>query len=205
MQPTSPNDDPAAALLEQAINALKAGDSARARDLLAQAIQQNPTDDRAWLWLSGAVTTDADRRRCLERALALNPRNQAARRGLALLSSAPAPPAQASAPVPASADQETARTAPASPPPSAAPPASRTEPLAFNLASLRPVPGQRRLPPRSLALIALVVLAVIVGGAALARSFFGSSATPQEALAPTVATPTTGVTRTPTVARPTPT
>ncbi len=85
MQPTSPNDDPAAALLEQAINALKAGDSARARDLLAQAIQQNPTDDRAWLWLSGAVTTDADRRRCLERALALNPRNQAARRGLALL------------------------------------------------------------------------------------------------------------------------
>ena len=81
------NDD----LLNQGITALKAGRKAEARALLARLLQQDPRDEQAWLWLSGAVETDEERRRCLERALALNPGNQAARRGLARLSPGPLP------------------------------------------------------------------------------------------------------------------
>ncbi|MBE2220728.1 MAG: hypothetical protein IAF02_04265, partial [Anaerolineae bacterium] len=41
--------------------------------------------EQAWLWLSGALTADEDKRVCLENVLALNPENQAAKRGLAKL------------------------------------------------------------------------------------------------------------------------
>jgi hypothetical protein len=97
-------------ILAQGIEAVKAGDRPRARELLARAIRLNPADDRAWLWLSGAVETDDDRRRCLERVLQLNPGNQAAQRGLAAMAPAasvapaavpPAPPTPARAADPA--------------------------------------------------------------------------------------------------------
>ena len=68
-QPPSPNDS--AGLREEAARALRAGDKQRARDLLAQAIRVNPADYQNWLWLSGAVETDDERRRCLERVLYL--------------------------------------------------------------------------------------------------------------------------------------
>src|SRR5262245_12069750 len=87
MQPSSYNNDPET-LLAQGIAALKAGDRAGARDLLAQVIRLNPSDERAWLWLSGAVETDDERRRCLERVLQINPQNAAAQRGLAALTAA---------------------------------------------------------------------------------------------------------------------
>src|SRR5262249_57584564 len=96
MHPSSASDP--AALRAQAADALRAGDKPRARDLLAQAIRLNPADDQNWLWLSGAVETDDERQRCLERALQLNPNNQAARRGLALLVAGSAAPG--SAPMP---------------------------------------------------------------------------------------------------------
>src|SRR5690349_14975978 len=98
--PSSPNDP--AALLAQAVDALRTGDRAKARDLLGQAIRLNPGDDRLWLWLSGAVETDDERRRCLERALQLNPGNQAARRGLAQLAAGPSTPSPAVPAVPTS-------------------------------------------------------------------------------------------------------
>ena len=114
MQPSSHNDE-SATLLAQGIDALKAGDKARARDLLTRAIQHNPRDERAWLWMSGAVETDWDRRRCLERVLAINPQNAAARRGLASLASAStsAPdqtPASPPEPVPALAARPAAES-----------------------------------------------------------------------------------------------
>ena len=69
--------------LEQAIFALKSGDSGRARRLLTELLQTEGHNDRAWVWLAKAVTTPEWRRACLDRALALNPANQEAQ--LALL------------------------------------------------------------------------------------------------------------------------
>lgn len=69
-------------LLRQGIRALKAGQTAEARRLLMQVVQQDKRNEMGWLWLSGAVDTDEDRRACLENVLAINPGNQPARRGI---------------------------------------------------------------------------------------------------------------------------
>lgn len=75
----------APALLAQGIQALNAGDSAAARDLLVQLLQSDTRNLQGWLWLSGAVATPGERRYCLEQVLAIEPLHTAARRGLALL------------------------------------------------------------------------------------------------------------------------
>jgi hypothetical protein len=87
------------------VAALKAGDRTRARDLLTEATRLSPGDERAWLWLSGAVSSDAERRACLERVLALNPQHPAALRGLRQLPPPQPAPASIAAPpvVPAAA------------------------------------------------------------------------------------------------------
>jgi hypothetical protein len=81
-------------LVEQSITTMKSGDKVRAAELLAQAIQLDPNHEHAWLWLSGIVTSDAERRFCLERVRAINPQNAAAQHGLSLLPAdiAPQPP-----------------------------------------------------------------------------------------------------------------
>lgn len=70
------------------------GRGAAGGELLAQALAVDPRDDRAWLWLSGVVSSDAERRYCLEQVLALDPAHAAARRGLAQLpaDTVPCPP-----------------------------------------------------------------------------------------------------------------
>ena len=80
--------------LEQAIAAIRAGDKKTGRALLADIIQADWDNETAWLWLSSVVETDDERRRCLKRVLEINPDNQAAQRGLALLGpgSSPAVP-----------------------------------------------------------------------------------------------------------------
>jgi hypothetical protein len=65
--------------------ALKAGRKPEAGELLEQATEQDSDNEKAWLWLSGAVDTDQERQRCLERALAINPDNAYAQRGLEIL------------------------------------------------------------------------------------------------------------------------
>lgn len=72
----------ASELLSQGIAALKSGQKAKARNLLEQVVQQDEQNESAWLWLSGAVSTDEERRTCLENVLAINPNNGVARRGL---------------------------------------------------------------------------------------------------------------------------
>jgi tetratricopeptide (TPR) repeat protein len=62
---------------------LRAGNKAEAETLLLRVVAADETHEQAWLWLSGAVQTDEDRRVCLENVLALNPDNAAARQGLA--------------------------------------------------------------------------------------------------------------------------
>lgn len=81
---------PISTLLREGIAAVKSGRLEQARTLLMQVIDQDERNEQAWLWLSGAVETDDDRRVCLENVLMLNPNNAAAQHGLAKLGPAPA-------------------------------------------------------------------------------------------------------------------
>ena len=75
-------------LVAQGIELLQAGDSAAARELLSQAVVFDPRNEKAWLWLAGAVETDKERRICLSHVVALNPYNAVAQRGLERLEAA---------------------------------------------------------------------------------------------------------------------
>src|SRR5262245_28000469 len=69
-------------LSEQGIAAFKAKNKEQARQLLSQAVQQNPNDEQAWYYLAAAVDDLAQRKMCLERVLAINPNNTNARQVL---------------------------------------------------------------------------------------------------------------------------
>lgn len=71
--------------LELAISAIKAGRKQEGRQLLNLLIQQNPNDEKAWLWMSSVVETDEQRARCLYHVLSINPTSQLARKGLQVL------------------------------------------------------------------------------------------------------------------------
>jgi hypothetical protein len=72
--------------LATAIAAIKAGDAAEARTLLETSVAQDPENDEAWQWLAVVVDTADEQRRCLYRALSINPDNQAVREALEQLS-----------------------------------------------------------------------------------------------------------------------
>ncbi len=74
-----------AASLELAISAIRSGRKEEGRQLLNLLIQQNPNDDKAWLWMSSVVNTDEQRARCLYHVLAINPNSELARKGLQVL------------------------------------------------------------------------------------------------------------------------
>jgi hypothetical protein len=78
----SPTPPSVQQLVAEGISAAHAGDAALARNLLCAALQIDSKHERAWLWLSGVVATDAECRYCLERVLELDPNHVAARRGL---------------------------------------------------------------------------------------------------------------------------
>ncbi|HMP43410.1 MAG TPA: hypothetical protein PKA05_23760, partial [Roseiflexaceae bacterium] len=107
-----PASERVAQLITQGAEALRAGDRARAHDLLSQALRLDPQSEQAWLWLSGAVATDEQRRYCLQRVVALNPDNAAAVRGLAALGGA-TPPAPAATPARPASSQPVAPPTPA--------------------------------------------------------------------------------------------
>lgn len=69
--------------LQQGIAAARAGDRSAARQWLAQAVRAAPDNVQGWLWLSAVVEKPAERAACLQKALAIDPDNVAARRGLA--------------------------------------------------------------------------------------------------------------------------
>jgi hypothetical protein len=70
------------ALLEQAIEHVNAGELEQGRTLLERVLEQDPKNDRAWVWLSGCVEEPMQRRICLQQALSVNPNNQAALDGM---------------------------------------------------------------------------------------------------------------------------
>lgn len=69
-------------LLQEGIDAARAGHDPRARDLLLQVLEQEPSNVRAWLWLSGVVDTPGEQELCLEQVISIDPDHSAARRGL---------------------------------------------------------------------------------------------------------------------------
>ena len=104
--PTTPD------LLQRGIEAARAKRNAEARELLMYVVQLDEQNEQAWLWLSGVVESDDDRRVCLENVLALNPANQRAQAGLRWLNqhapTAPAAPVEhcphCDAPLPSSGE-----------------------------------------------------------------------------------------------------
>ncbi|HID64014.1 MAG TPA: hypothetical protein EYP49_14945 [Anaerolineae bacterium] len=69
------------------IEAAKTGEKNKARRLLEQVVEADQTNETAWLWLSAVVDTRAERIRCLETALKLNPANQESKMALEWLRS----------------------------------------------------------------------------------------------------------------------
>jgi hypothetical protein len=92
--PSAPN---AQTLLNDGMRALHSRDKACARELLSAAVALDPRSEQVWLWLSAAVETDAERVRCLEQVLALNPHSQPALQGLRMIAAPPVAPAAAPA------------------------------------------------------------------------------------------------------------
>jgi tetratricopeptide (TPR) repeat protein len=72
-------------ILREAINALRLGDRARARDLLTRQLKTDQKNPTYWLWLSAVVETKKERLYCLQMVRQLDPKNTAAKRGLILL------------------------------------------------------------------------------------------------------------------------
>ncbi len=64
---------------------VKTGDTARGRELLLKAVEYDRDLSDAWLWLSATTADPAEQKKCLEWAVAADPANAPARRGLALL------------------------------------------------------------------------------------------------------------------------
>jgi hypothetical protein len=48
-----------------------------ARVFFERVLEQNPEEERAWIWMAWAAETDVDRRRYLETAIRINPRSKA--------------------------------------------------------------------------------------------------------------------------------
>jgi tetratricopeptide (TPR) repeat protein len=81
--------NPEETLLQSAIEALRQGDTTRARDFLTRLLKDNQTNATYWLYMSAAVDSPKERLYCLQTALKLDPENVAARRGLVMLGAMP--------------------------------------------------------------------------------------------------------------------
>jgi hypothetical protein len=73
------------ALIEEAIVYVNTGETAQGRALLERVLEQDPKNDRAWVWMSACVEGAQQRRICLQQALNANPNNQAALDGMKVL------------------------------------------------------------------------------------------------------------------------
>ncbi len=73
-------------MVASGIAAAKAGDKEQARALLLKATELESTDATPWIWLSATTDDPVEQRSYLESALAADPNNGVARRGLVMLS-----------------------------------------------------------------------------------------------------------------------
>jgi tetratricopeptide (TPR) repeat protein len=77
-------------ILQEAVNALRDGNKARARELLTELLKNDQGNVEYWIWLSGAMETTKENIYCLQTAFKLDPENVTAKRGLTLLGVLPA-------------------------------------------------------------------------------------------------------------------
>lgn len=100
-------------LIQDGITAIKCGNRGEGRRILERATCIKTIDARPWLWLSATTDDPQEQRIFLERAVAADPSNVAAVRGLAMLAgklSPTPPPPQAPAPRPAGPLDASAQT-----------------------------------------------------------------------------------------------
>jgi len=76
-------------MLQEAVESLRKGDRARARDILTRLLKTDQGNVMCWIWLSTAVDSPKERLYCLQTALQLDPQNAAAKRGLIVLGGLP--------------------------------------------------------------------------------------------------------------------
>jgi tetratricopeptide (TPR) repeat protein len=76
-------------MLQEAIEAIRRGQRARARDLLARLLKADGKNPEYWLWMSAVVESLQERAYCLQNVLKLDPGNQAAHQGLVLAGALP--------------------------------------------------------------------------------------------------------------------
>jgi CheY-like chemotaxis protein len=66
-------------LVKQGVALARAGDKAQARPLLRQAVEHDPANESAWMWLASAAESPQEALTALERVLALHPDHEQAR------------------------------------------------------------------------------------------------------------------------------
>ena len=76
------NSNEAQRLLLRGIAAAQGGHKRVATGLLTRAVQLDPENERAWLWLSGVLENPDQAAFCLNAVLKLNPKSERARQGL---------------------------------------------------------------------------------------------------------------------------
>ena len=72
-------------MFNQAVEAARAGQRKRAKDLLTRLLKTDPNNVDYWLWMSGVVETEKEQIFCLQKAVKIDPNSIAARRGLVIL------------------------------------------------------------------------------------------------------------------------
>jgi tetratricopeptide (TPR) repeat protein len=83
---------PEETMYQQVLVHIQKKENSRARDLLTRLIKINPNNPDYWLWMSAVTETTRERIFCLKEALRLDPKNEAAQRGLAIFGAIPANP-----------------------------------------------------------------------------------------------------------------
>lgn len=69
--------------LKQAVAHIKSGDKKAGKAILMSLLKQDPSNSRAWLYMSAVVDAPDKKRKCLEEAIVHNPGNETARNALA--------------------------------------------------------------------------------------------------------------------------
>ena len=77
--------------LQQAINTLKEGNLAEARELILEEIKQDPSNLNAWLWALEVAANEKEKRTILTRILSLDPKHKGALLYIKKLDEGPSP------------------------------------------------------------------------------------------------------------------